>query len=198
MTVVCENVADTPAGAGAATVCIHYLDPDGDPQETTVTLNGTGAVDLTPPDVRFVQSMFVKSLGATNTTGVATGHIRIYKKATTNLVYNMIAAGGNMSLVPHRMVPRGKNLYLQHWSACEKTTGKRSDVRLRVDCSPDPVGVLQSGVFLFKATLSLNQSSLSEPLCIVCPPLSTVKVSGWAKAINAELSARWQGVLVDA
>jgi hypothetical protein len=85
--------------------------------------------------VRFVNDFYVSALGSGNTTGVGAGPIKITQKADTGLVYSMIAAGGNMSLVPHRMVPLNKELLLQAFVASEKSQTKRCTVRLRADCN---------------------------------------------------------------
>ncbi len=148
MTVISESTADNGVTAtGAVTINVDYLDANGDEQTTSVTMNGTTAVDLTPSDVRFVQDMYVTEVGS-NT--VAEGNIRIYKKSDDTLVYSMIAATGNMSMVPHKMVPRGKLLCLKMWVPCE-AQGKRCAIRLRSDCTNAAPPIRQAGVFLFKS-----------------------------------------------
>ncbi len=195
MTVISESAQDGAAGTGAASIGINYLDASGDEQTTTVVLNGTTAVDLTPSDVRFVQDMYVITLGSASTNNTAAGNIRIYKKTANTLVYNMIAAGGNKSMVPHRMVPTGKTLLLGGWTPCE-SQGKRCAIRLRADCTPD--GVRQAQIFLFKAVAYLNQMSAGEmPLSDKIPALSVVKASAFADVTGADTSVTWWGYLVD-
>jgi hypothetical protein len=195
MTVISENNADNGATAtGVLTLSISYLDASGNEQTTIVTMNGTTAVDLTPSDVRFVQDMQTLTVGSN---GAAEGNIRIYKKADDTLVYSMIAEGGNQSLVPHKMVPFGKTLYLKMWTAAE-VRGKRAFIRLRADCNNAAPPVRQQGVFLFKSTLGLNGNpSPAVPLAYAVPALSIVKVSVFAVAIAGEVSVHWWGVLVD-
>jgi hypothetical protein len=195
MTIISESNADNGATAtGALTVAIQYLDASGDEQTTTATMNGTAAVDLTPPDVRFIQDMQVLTVGSN---GACEGNIRIYKKVDDTLVYSMIAMGGNQSLVPHKMVPLGKTLYLKMWTAAE-VRGKRMFVRLRADCDNSSPPVRQQGVYLFKSTLGLNGNpSGNVPLAYAIPALSVVKASGFAIAVGGEASVHWWGVLVD-
>lgn len=195
MTVISESNADNGATAtGALTISIQYLDASGNEQVTTATMNGTTAVDLIPSDVRFVQDMQVLTVGLN---GACEGNIRIYKKSDSTLVYSMIAMGGNQSLVPHKMVPTGKTLYLKMWTAAE-VRGKRMFVRLRADCDNSTPPVRQQGVYLFKSTLGLNGNpSGNVPLAYAIPELSVVKASGYAIAVAGEASVHWWGVLVD-
>lgn len=197
MTMISESAQDAAAGTGASEVTVLYLDASGNEQETIVTLNGQTAVDLTPPAVRFVQDMYVSSLGSGNTSQVADGHIRIYKKSDATLVYNMIAAGGNKSMVPHRMVPTGKRLAMQGWVPCE-AKNKRVAMRLRADCTPAYPGVRQANIPLFKSVAYLNQTTPGAmPVYAVIPALSIVKASGFADATLADFSVHWWGILVD-
>lgn len=191
MTVVSEHANDASGNVGAEIITIEYLDADGAQQTTTVTMNGTTPVDLTPSDVRFVNDMYVSQVGSNS---VAVGNIKIYQKADSGLVYNMIAAGGNKSVVPRRMVPAGKTLLLDHWSA-QEAQAKRVNVRIRADCTPD--GTRQAGVFLFKGNLYLNANTSDRPLFAKIPQLSIVTVAGWPDAITAEVGVHWSGILVD-
>ena len=195
MTVISESDADNGGSAtGILTLRVVYLDGSGNQQQTTVTLNGQAAVDLTPSDVMFVQEMHALTVGS-NT--VAEGHIRIYKKSDATLVYNMIAAGGNQSLVPHRMVPAGKMLYLRKWFASEATNAKRVRVRLRADCTNEIPPVRQADVFLFKSVTAIDSSGSPFDLAYAIPALSVVKASAWAQVSGAEASINWWGVLID-
>ncbi len=192
MSVVSEDAADTIAGTGVQVVTIEYLDGSGNQQTTTVNMNGTTPVDLTPSDVRFVNDMYASQVGSN---GVAEDHIKIHNTATVNLVYDMIAKGGNKSLVPHFMVPLGYALVMENWHS-EEAQGKRVNARIRADCTPG--GVRQAGVFLFKGTTYLNKSAPGDlPLGDVIPALSIIKVSGWPDAggSGAECSVGWTGRL---
>ncbi len=198
MSVISESAEDNPGGDGAGTIRVSYLDASGTSQSTDVTLNGQGAVALTPSDVRFVQEMYVTSLGSGNTPGgTAAGNIRIYRTSDASLVYSMIAANGNMSMVPHKMVPLGKTLHLKMWIPAE-AQGKRCAIRLRADCTNDAPPVRQAGVFLFKSVVYLNKTSASAiPLAYSIPALSIVKASAFADQTGADTSVHWWGVLVD-
>jgi hypothetical protein len=194
MSVKSEHATDESTGVGAQIVTIEYLDASGDEQTTTVIMDGITGVDLTPSNVRFVNDMYVSQVG---TNGVAVGNIFIYKKATPGLVYQMISAGGNKSLVPNRMVPNGKNLILQSWSASESTNKETTIVRIRADCTP--AGVLQDGAFLFKGTCFVNMTNSAEmSVYATIPALSTVKASAWSTTTaNAAAAMNWWGILID-
>lgn len=195
MTIVSESTADNGATAtGALTLTVTYLDAVGDERMEVVTLNGTTQVDTLATDIRFVQDLQVLTVGS-NT--VAEGHIRIFRATDERYVYSMIEAGSNQSLVPHKMVPRGKTLYLQRWVATEASTQKRIFVRLRADCNNVSPPVRQAGVFLIKSTMGLNSSGAPFSMAYAVPEFSVVKASAWALSINAEVAVHWWGVLID-
>jgi len=189
MTVVSENNNDRPAGNGVHSIRIHYLDAAGDQQTEDITMDGTSEVDTVATDIRFVNDMYSLTTGSN---GVARDHIKIFSKADTGLVYNMIHKGGNKSLVPHRMVPTGKMLILKGWHATEPQ-GKRIAFRIR---STDMYGVLIENVFCFKDTAYIKLGETGNlPLNINVPALSIVKISGWADQSAAEAGVGWWGEL---
>ncbi len=194
MSLISESAEDgAGSSTGALTVRVVYIDAAGDEQSTDVTMNGTTAVDLTPSDVRFVQEIHSVTTGSNK---AAAGNIRIYKTSDATLVYSMIAAGGNMSLVPHRMVPAGKTLYLRFWLGTE-VRGKRDFVRLRADCDNAVPPVRQPDVFLFKSTIGVNKSGVAFPLAYTIPALCVVKASAFAVNTAGEASVHWWGILKD-
>ncbi len=192
MSIKSESDADNGATAtGILTVRLHYLDATGAEQTEDVTLNGTTLVNTVATDIRFVQELHALTVGSG---GVAAGHIFIHKTGTAGLVYSMIAAGGNYSLVPHRMVPLAKTLYLMGWHATE-AKNKRCAFRIR---STDHGGTLLPGVFVFKDVAYLAASASGRLVVSAkVPALSIVKVTGWADVAGAEGSAEWHGVLID-
>ena len=191
MTIISESALDgTSLNTGIQEVEIHYLDADGNPQTELKTMNGTTGVNTTATNIRFIQYMHATVVG---TGGVAAGHIKIYKTGTVNLVYCMIAQGGNMSLLPHRMVPLGKKLILLGWHASE-ATGKRQAIRIR---STDNEGVILTGIFNFKDTFYLNKTvGVNNFLHQALPALAIVKVSSWANVTGGEVACGWNGLLL--
>ncbi len=191
MTVVSEHVQDTTLGTGVQRIKICYIDANGYEQTENVDMDGTTGVDTVATDIRFINDKYSVLVGSG---GVAAGHIKIYKKGTAGLVYNMIAAGGNKSVVPHRMVPVDRTLLLKGWHA-EEAQGKRVVLRIR---STDMNGELIDGVFCFKDTAYLNKSTSGYiPINLPIPSLSIVKVSAWPDASGAEASVGWLGEWVD-
>jgi hypothetical protein len=191
MEVVSDDVQDTSAGTGVQTLRIEYLDASGNEQTEDVTMNGTTGVALVETNVRFVNDMYALTVGSN---GVAEGDIDIYLQSASTTIYNMIYAGGNKSLVPHRMVPLAKTLILKEWNATE-AQAKRIAFRIR---STDMNSVLLPGVFCFKDTAYINNATTGQlPLNINVPALSIVKVSGWAVVMGAEGSCSWWGLLID-
>ncbi len=191
--VISESGNDASEGTGVQTLRLLYLDSTGAEQTEDVTLNGTNVVNTTATDIRFVNDVFAVAVGSG---AVAAGNIGIYKTGDTipNTLHQMIGAGGNKSLVPHRMVPLGKTLLLQEWH-CTEAQGKRAAFRIR---STDMNGVLLPGIFCFKGVAYLkNDVSSPQPLEAAVPALSIVKVSVWPDQVGSEGSCSWWGYLVD-
>ncbi len=194
MTVESDSAEDGVAGDGVLTLRLEYLDDTGAEQTEDITMNGTTGVNTVATDIRFVNDMYSLTVGAT---GVSEGDIVIYKAGESEAthLYNMIAAGGNKSLVPHRMVPLGKTLYLQSWHT-EISSNDRCAMKIR---STDMNGVLIPGVFCFKDVAYLskvasgNLSLRNTPI----PALSIVKISHWDDQAGSEGSCGWWGILVD-
>jgi hypothetical protein len=195
MSIASDDDADNGASAtGVLTMRIDYLDANGNERIEDVTLNGTTPITTTATDMRFVNDIYALTVGSN---GVAEGNISVYKTGGSigSNLYQLIAAGGNKSLVPHRMVPVGKTLFLLAWH-CEEAQGKRSAFRIR---STDMNGELIPGVFCFKDVAYLNNTASGErglhgtPI----PALSIVKVSHWDDVGGAEGSCGWWGLLLD-
>jgi hypothetical protein len=192
MTLLSESAADNGATAtGVLSVEVHYIDTDGVEQAEIVTMNGLTPVDTVFTNAIFIQDLHSYTVGAN---GVCEGHVRIYKTGSPELVYNMIAAGGNKSLVPHRMVPAGKKLLLMGWHGGE-VNSKNCAIRIR---STDRDGVLLPGVFCFKGTSYLNKNTTGPvPLHALCPAYSIVKASAWIETSTGVASVDWWGILRD-
>lgn len=190
MSVVSTSSADTSAGTGTRTLEIHYLDAAGDKQTEEVTMNGTTPVSLAATNVRFVQFMHSGTVGSN---GVAEGDVTVYKNGAPATVYNIIKAGGNMTLTSARMVPVGKKCLVDSWH-CTESKDKKVAFRLR---STDSDGILHEGVFIFKDAMYLTSSAMQAATGFVAPALSIIKVSGWAPVTGAEAACSWSGTLVD-
>ncbi len=195
MTLVSSHAQDVDTtGTGVRQVKLHYLDDTGAEQTELVDMDGTTPVDTTATDIRFVNDMYSTEVGSN---GVAEGNISIYKKggSIANDLYQLIARGGNKSLVPHRMVPLGKTLYLQGWHT-EISSNDRCAVRIR---STDMYGVIIPDVFCFKGVAYISKIA-SGPLNLhstPVPALSIIKVSHWDDQGGSEGSVDWWGVLID-
>jgi len=194
MTLISESAEDgAGTSTGVLTVRVHYLDVAGKEQTEDVTLNGTTGANTTFTNAIFINDLYALTVGSN---GVAVGNIAIYKLggSIASDLYNMIGAGGNKSLVPHRMVPANKTLLLQEW-CCTEAQSKRAAFRIR---STDMHGVLISGVFCFKGVSYLNGgASGTMALTARVPEFSVVKVTVWADAVASEGSCDWWGYLID-
>jgi len=197
MTIVSESNSDKVGGSGATMLGIDYITPSGGEATTTIALNGRTPVNIPVVLMRYIQDIYVTELGSSNTTGVAKGPIKIYSTADAGLVYNMIAADGNMSMVPHKMVPAGKTLHLRMWVPAE-AQGRRTAIRLRSDCTNASPPIRQAGVFLFKSVFYANKTSPGDIiLAYTIPEFSIIKASIFGDQTAADASVHWWGILID-
>ncbi len=194
MTLICENAGDALGGIGVRSVEFHYIDDVGDEQEEFIETDGLTGVDTVATNIRFIQEVHSTAVGS-NTAAV--GNIRIYRKSDASRVYSMIYAGTNMSIVPHRMVPKDKTLHLRTWTGSESSSQKQIRLRLRFDADNNTPPVLLPDVFLLKSGMALNSSSATVDLGYTVPAFSVVKVSAWVVLANGEAACHWWGVLVD-
>ncbi len=193
MTLVSTDANDIDTtGTGARTVRVEYIDANGDEQEEIVALNGLTPVDMLATNIRFVNAIHTVTVGSN---GVAVGDISIYKFGDANTVYNMIAAGGNMSVTTSRMVPAGKRFLLKRWTATSTTQNHQVTIRIR---STSRAGILYPGVFLFidSATLEVNTYEHTFNYPVLIPALAIIKVSAWANQVGTDVSASFDGVLL--
>ncbi|MCP5057143.1 MAG: hypothetical protein GY937_10515 [bacterium] len=191
MTFVCESDDDAAGGIGAQAVRFDYLDGAGAAQQLTMATAGQTPVDLSVSDVRYINNFSVAGLG---TSSVAIGHIKVYRKTDDGRVYNMIAAGGNQSMVPHYMVPMGKTLHVRGWH-CGETQNRRVNLRIR---STDLQGEITDGVYLFKDVEYIRNNPTGEMLLdYFAPELSITKVSGWPESAGSEVGCSWHARLYD-
>lgn len=188
MSIKSSHVMDNQTSIGARSVHVHFLNSTGYEKTETVFLNGTSAVDTASINIRFVNKVHTQTVGSNGVTG---GTVKIYKKTDATAIYNLISAGGNMSLTSSRMVPYGKTLYVKRWSV-SATNQKRVVVRLRATAD---AGESVSGIFLFHDTVNLIDSvyvkEYAVPLKI--PALSVLKVSAWATLQGAYISTSIDG-----
>jgi hypothetical protein len=193
MTLVSTQAADAAAGTGVQSVDIHYIDANGDMQVENRSLSGLTPVNTVATNIRFVNEIHAAAVGSG---GVAAGNITLYKLSTPATIYNMIAAGGNMSLVTSRMVPASKTFYLSSWNATANVAAKPVTIRIR---ATQHGGTLIDGVFIFidSAALELASYSYKFPVPVKIPALAIIKVSAWTSGAGASVSAGFGGYLVD-
>ena len=110
--IVSTSTDDDSGGTGAIQVTVQGLDENWDEQTETVTLNGTGVVQLTNTYVRMFRA-FVLEAGSSNTN---IGNITCYARATGSGVTAgdvsiHIGAGNGQTQQTIYTVPNGKTAY---------------------------------------------------------------------------------------
>ncbi len=177
---------------GTAVLEIEYLDSLGLEQEEVITLNGTTLVLTTFTDGIFVNDFYALLVSGG---GTSDGNITIRKAGGSGTdTYNILGAGQNKSVVPKRMIPKGKTLILKGWSHSE-VQDKRVIYRIRATCSH---GVKRRLVYHFIANgydkkFGSGEMTLNEEI----PELSIMTISGWADQSAAEGACSWWGELKD-
>lgn len=118
---------DFPAGTGARTVFVTYIDTNNDIATVGVDLDGTTPVSLGAIRMNFILFMEVYAGGSL---GVSAGNIDL-RIAGGGAVYERISAGGNRSLTCRWMVPRNHTAYIADWHSTAQGGVFTADVRLR-------------------------------------------------------------------
>jgi len=190
-TVVSTSVNDTLAGTGVQKVDIHYLDASGNPQHETISMNGTTPVNTVATNIRFIQYMHT-SQGAFGV--LAAGDIRLYRTGDATRVYQIIKQGGNMTLNTARMVPLGKNFYLQNIQA-SAASNKPINIRFRATCDQD--GTLTPGIFIFNQIYELQDSAIPENIVTPrkFPALCIIKGTAYSSTAGGQASLSWEGFI---
>jgi hypothetical protein len=190
MTLVSTSANDTAAGSGVQQVDVHHINAAGLEVVETVTMNGTTPVNTVATNIRFVQYIHTRRVGALGAT--AAGDITIYRTGDATRVYNVIKTGGNISLSAHRMVPSGKTFYMTNIKA-DAVDNKPVSVRLRATC--DYEGVLTQNVFIFNETFELYNSSQAVLLPILrkFPAFCIIKASAISTTAGGTASLGYEG-----
>jgi hypothetical protein len=186
------NDDGSPAGTGAQTVHIHYLDANHAIKSETVTLNGVAAVTTVATDILRVNAFHVTAVGSA---GECAGNVTLTNVGAT-IVYARIDAGFNSARNAVFTIPAGKHGFISHWSAYSGSTGGThySRMTLRTTAHED---ITYPGVFLVRDTIAAENggSSVEEDIPFHCPEKTDIKIScvSDATAANAFVNAHFSG-----
>lgn len=190
MRVVSTSAADdgSPAGTGARTVDIHYLDAAGATQSETVTLNGTSAVNTVATDILRIQDFHVKTVGSG---GAVAGVLSLQNTAGT-VTYSSIDTGNNKARQAIFTIPAGCRGYITTvWAGAGVASGQHyldASLRSTSDFTADE---LTPGVFQHKVNLVVQDGSapivLPVPICF--PALADIKISAVSDSGTANVVA---------
>ena len=196
MSVQSSSAADdgSPAGTGAWTVEINYLDASYAEQTEFVTLNGTTAVNTVATDILRVNYFHTKTADITTVGyGQAVGDITLKNMAGT-VTYAQISAGGNFSRHGFFTIPAGKTGYLSggYVGSGGATANKFVRATLRATC--DHEGILSPGIFQFKRMVLVMDSSVNMKyeIPILVPATTDIKFSAIGEA-NSFVSTYVEG-----
>ncbi len=187
MQVISTSAADAPAGTGARTVDIHYLDADGYEREETVVLNGTSAVNTVATNIRRVQDFHVKTAGSSASAG---GTITL-RNTTATATYSSIQPGNGRARQAIWTVPAGKVAYItEAWIGGNADGGSLANYAegyLRGTC--DFSGELTPGIFNYKWGSISASSALGGEITvpIIAPALCDIKMSAISRAVTSNV-----------
>lgn len=192
ISVVSSSVNDTmTSGTHAWQVDIYYIDPaDGLEKETTVSLNGTTAVN-TGILMRYLNKMYISLADGTRT---ASGTITAYKTGTVGTVYRQIPAGGTTDLGSDFMVPGDKTCYISNWTASASGVGKPTALRLMATISLRD-GALLPRIFneidsvYIETSPYIKQFDFPKKL----PPYAIIKITAYASQAGPYVSGGYEG-----
>lgn len=194
ISVVSSCADDISGGVGIHTLHVHYLDAVGDTQTEIITMNGIIPVNLSDPNVRFIQNIHSATIGSN---GVSCGNVTIYRTSDSTVIYQEILEGGNMALNTMRMVPKGYTLFLTSWRA-NAVGGKPTELRIRsTSHHGEQHHSLYPGAFIFIDDCFLQDSpyTVTFPEPYEIPELSLIKITAWSDFVGAYVSASWNGYL---
>jgi hypothetical protein len=168
-----------PAGVGARTVRVHYLDADYEPQTEDVTLNGVTAVATVADDILRVNRLEVLTVGSE---GDPAGAIDIRALADTP-IYEQIPAGVNESRGAKYTVPAGFVLVVTDLFIS-------TDVAAVVTVQSDLT--VQQELFRFSAAVG---NTLLQPPALVIGETEDVWLEAACAAGNGVVTAKLWGYL---
>lgn len=190
MSIVSDNIADDAAGTGLRTLRIDYLDADLNPQNETVTLDGTTPVTTVATDIRWVQSLTGITFGSNTRT---VGEITISNGGTD---YAKILAAHRAGESSFFRVPTGKILYIGSVYAGVNSGAGAAKVLVEVASTSKVYGAVnnqESGLFYTSAGMSLQDAS-EEVLLPLPLPLSAGHIVGLA--VSSDKAASVSGGLI--
>lgn len=184
----------SPAGTGANTIKIYYLDTDHDEQTETVTLNGTGVVATVALDILRVNHVEVLTAGSGK---AAAGAIDV-RHLTNTPIYATIPAGGNNLSQAVWTVPNGKTAYLTRWWASAGHSAVERYAKFTLKATSTRDGSLVAGVFFDKDILVVGTGSYAcsrLDMPILLPAETDIKISviSDTSTSNAACAAGFEG-----
>jgi hypothetical protein len=114
--IVSTSASDAPAGAGALTVVLTYLNTSMVLKSETLTLNGTTPVNTVGTDIAFVESIVVATTGTAGGANVGTLTLMTGTAGGGTAIASVPAGSGNTEYAAH-YVPAGVSCYLVGMSA---------------------------------------------------------------------------------
>lgn len=193
MSIVSTSVNDTAAGTHVQQTELHYLDINLDPQNEIVIMNGLTPVLTVATDIRFIQCMHIKEVGA-QATAFADGKITA---SNTAISYSEIAAGDVRCSSAFRMVPNGKRLYVRGavGSSISGTAAARAQLSL-VASELDNHQYLDPLILIPQTAIGVQDTAISANLAV---PLAftagTVVGAIHTTDKAATISVSWFGTL---
>lgn len=174
MRIVSTSTQDGPAGTGARTVSLRYLDADYVERQEIVALNGTTPVNTVATNILRINGLHVQSLGTAG--GQTVGNVSVTNLAGT-VTYSYMLAGGNSARQAVYTVPAGGST-AEHYTRFVLSATMRD-------------GVVIPDVFLVLGEVVLQNGCFSAtlPTPIRLPEKTDVRVLTVSDAASANVNA---------
>lgn len=185
MKIVSTSTSDAPAGIGARTITLNYLDSNYVAHTEVITLNGTTAVNTVATDIFRINELHVQTKG-TNLTAV--GAISLTNLAGS-VTYAFMEASTNSARQSVFTVPAGVTGYITHWQCSSGSSGNHfGQIRLVANCYN---GVRIPDVLLVQDEQGTQNggSIITFPTPIPIPEKTDVALFAISDASNANVIA---------
>jgi hypothetical protein len=202
MEVISDSASDDgdPAGTGANTVTVYYLNSAGAEKTWTATLNGATAVasGAGVVDIWRINGFRVKTMGTGNSG--AAGNITV-QELDNAPVFSQILPGATRAYNSQYTVPAGKRLMITDWSCTSGgVTQDKAWLTFKLMANKDYEGV-NTGVKLFEhsdmaVAAGTVQRKFETPISFEAGTDIVVNCFGVAATAAAQASTYMQGYLI--
>lgn len=178
--IVSTSASDAPAGTGALTVTINYLDSSMVSHSETVTLNGITAVNTVGTNIQFIESIVVATCGS-NLANVGTINL-MTATAGGGSIMAAIAISDNSTFYAHHYVPAGVTCFIRKHTGSGTLASGRSYMVVMGDPRATNLPILQAGDIIIHLAGGSEDHEYETPIVVTGPNLIVMRENPVATA----------------